>query len=109
MNTTPWVNHKVYLEMQFNVVANDPVFWGTYGLMGYHTSYSDEETLRWICGLFRHYGIDGNTASATDDSCRWPHLGNGDVDNGTVGRQLASAEADSIRTDRRPELVSMQS
>ena len=96
-NTTPNMNHKVWLDMQFNVVANNPAFWGTYGLMGYHTSYSNEEILRWMCKLFRHYGIEGNTEPATNDLYVSPHLVNGDFVNGTKGWKIAPAEENGIR------------
>ncbi|MAV34943.1 MAG: hypothetical protein CMJ59_05750 [Planctomycetaceae bacterium] len=106
--TTPFVNHKVFLDMQFNLVANDPAFWGTYGLMGYHSSYSDEETLRWICRLFRHYGIEGNTAPATDDPYESPHLANGDFADGTERWTISAAEPGGIRTARKPGLSALQ-
>ncbi|NQX90490.1 MAG: hypothetical protein HRT77_17780 [Halioglobus sp.] len=108
LSTTPYVNHKVFLDMQFNVVANDPAFWGTYGLMGYHSSYSDEETLRWISRLFRHYGIEGNTQSATNDSYRSSYLSNGDFVDGTVGWSIMPAEQGSIETARLPGLSRLQ-
>jgi hypothetical protein len=108
LNATPWVNYNVYLDMQFNVVANNPAFWGTYGLMGYHTSYSDEETLRWICRLFRHYGMEGNTRPATDDPYSSPHLVNGDFEDGTQGWQIAPAVEDSIRTGSQEGLGFLQ-
>jgi len=107
-NTTPYVNDKVWLDMQFNVVANDPVFWGTYGLMGYHSSYSDEETLRWICKLFRHYGIAGHTEPATNDPYISPHLINGDFADGMDGWTITPAEQNRIRTARKPGLSALQ-
>ena len=106
--TTPFVNHKVYLDMQFNLVANNPAFWGTYGLMGYHSSYSDEETLRWICRLFRHYGIEGRRRPATSDPYQSPHLVNGDFAEGTEGWTIFPAAEGSIQTARKPGLSALQ-
>ncbi len=108
LNLFPSVNYKVYLDMQFNLVANDPVFQGTYGLMGYHSSYSDEETLRWICQLFRHYGIEGRTEPATSDPYQLPHLVNGDFVDGVKGWSVEPAEENSIRIDRKPGLGRLQ-
>ena len=102
LNANPQANYKKYLDMQFNLVANDPAFWGTYGLMTYLASYSDEETVRWASHLFRHYGIEGNTKPATNDPYDSPHLANGDLADGTKGWTLAPAEANSIRTVHRP-------
>jgi hypothetical protein len=108
LSTTPFVNHKVYLDMQFNLVVNNPAFWGAYGLMGYHSSYSDEETLRWICRLFRHYGIEGNTGPATNDPYESTHLTNGDFANGTEGWTISPADQGGIQTARKPGLSSLQ-
>ena len=98
LNSTPNVNHKTYLDMQYNIIANDPAYWGTYGLMTYHTSYADEETIRWVSKLFRHYGIAGNTQPASDDPYESPHLFNGDFEEGTQHWQLTPATENSIRT-----------
>ncbi len=96
-NMYPGVNHKVYLDMQFHVVANDPVFKDVYGLMGYHSGYSDEETLRWMAHLFRHYGIEGRTDRATDDPYVSPHLVNGDFVDGLAGWMVDAAGENSVR------------
>ena len=98
LNSTPSVNHKVYLDMQYNIIANNPVFWGTYGLMSYHSSYADEETIRWISQLFRHYGIEGRTKPATSDPYESSHLVNGGFVDGMRGWKIAPAEENSIRT-----------
>jgi len=108
LNSTPSVNYKVYLDTQYNAIANDPVFWGTYGLMLYHSSYSDEETIRWACNLFRHYGIEGKTEPATKNPYKSPHLTNGDFADGTQGWEIAPAEQGSIRTTLKPGLGKLQ-
>ena len=99
--TNPSVNHKAYLDMQFNIVANDPAFWGAYGLMTYVARYSDEETLRWTSHLFRHYGIEGRKKRATDDLYDLPYLQNGDFVRGTEGWTTKPAEEGSIRPVQR--------
>lgn len=96
-NSTPTVNYLTYLDMQFNMVANHPVFWGTYGLGGYGSSYADEETTRWFMKLHRHYGIEGKTGPATNDPYRSGHIENPDFLYGTEGWSLDPAEAGSIR------------
>ncbi|MAV37434.1 MAG: hypothetical protein CMJ59_18485 [Planctomycetaceae bacterium] len=98
LNATPAVNHKVYLDMQYNLIANHPVFWGTYGLMSYHSGYADEETVRWTSRLFRHYGIEGSTELATTDPYESPHLANGDFAEGLRGWKIVPAEENSIRS-----------
>jgi len=97
LNGTPWVNYKKYLDMQFNTVATDPAFLGTYGLMTYHSSYADEETVRWGAQLFRHYGIEGNVEPATSEPYILPHLANTDFVDGLKGWTVDPAEKESIR------------
>jgi len=96
-NLYPGVNHKVWLDMQFHLAANDPAFRDLHGLMGYHSAYSDEETLRWMCHLFRHYGIEGRKDRATSDPYISPHLTNGDFVKGLDGWTIDAAEDDSVR------------
>jgi hypothetical protein len=95
-NSTPSINFKTHLDMQFNIVANDPVFWGAYGLGGYHSSYSNEETIRWMLKLFRHYGIEGNAEPATDEPYILPHIKNPDFIHDTEGWTLDPAGEGSI-------------
>ena len=102
LNANPQGNYKTYLDMQFNLVANDPAFWGTYGLMTYLASYADEETVRWAAHLFRHYGIEGNTGPASKDPYDSPHLVNGDFADGTEGWTLKPAYEGSMRTVHSP-------
>jgi hypothetical protein len=108
LNTNPGVDYRTYLDMQFRLVANDPAFWGTYGLMSYLASYSDEETLRWVAALMRHYGIEGRTEPLTQDPYDLPHMVNGDFAQGTQGWTLALAAPGSIRTDRKEKFGWLQ-
>jgi len=96
-NSTPTVNFKKHLDAAFNIVANDPVFWGAYGMGGYHSEYSNEETIRWLVKLFRHYGIEGSTAAATDEPYMLPHIKNPDFVDGATSWTLDPAEQGSIR------------
>ena len=96
-NSTPTVNFKSHLDVAFNMVANHPVFWGTYGLGGYHSEYGNEETIRWLIKLFRHYGIEGNSEPATDAPYMLTHIKNPDFFHGATGWTLDSAEEGSIR------------
>ncbi len=55
----PNVDYKVWLDMQFNIMANDPAFEGLYGVTAYQSIYADPEIIRWLSALYRHYCIDG--------------------------------------------------
>jgi len=108
LNLYPGVNHKVWLDMQFHLAANDPAFRDLYGLMGYHTAYADEETLRWMCKLFRHYGIEGRTDRATSDPYISPHLVNGDFVDGLKGWTIDPAAENSVRVTNKEGLGYLQ-
>ena len=59
LDVNPGADFKVFLDMQFNLLANRANFWGLYGVECYHSAYADEEILRWSVKLFRHYCIEG--------------------------------------------------
>ena len=57
----PEVDMKYYLDMQFNLLANDPAFEGL-ATVGYWGSYyADHEFHRWSYMLLRHYVVEGHT------------------------------------------------
>jgi len=96
LNSNPEANYRTYLDMQFHTVATHPAFRGTYGLMSYLSSYCDEETLRWVAHLFRHYGIEGRTDRATTDPYDMTHLRNGDFARGLEGWTVRPAQDGSM-------------
>lgn len=96
LNTNPGTNFKVFLDMLFNFIANDPMFSGTYGIMCYHSAYADEETLRWSVKLFRHYCIEGRKDLLSSDPYMLPHIQNPDFADGTTGWSLSPAEEGSM-------------
>ncbi len=108
LNSNPGVNYKKYLDMQANIVANDPAFWATYGLMSYLASYADEESIRWLHHLFRYYGIQGNTLPRCRDPHDLTHMPNGDFAQRTSGWAIEPAEEDSVRVARQEGLGWLQ-
>jgi len=96
----PGADFKVYMDMQMNMLANDPVFLGLYGVMWYHSSYADEELLRWSAKLHRHYCIEGKRERLTDDPYELPHIANGDFDEGTDGWTIEPAGEGSVSVER---------
>jgi len=102
LNENPAVDYKVWMDMQFNQVANDPRFDGLRALMEWNTKYTDEEVLRWQAALYRHYGIEGNTARLSDTygfTYNPGHLTNPDFDQGTSGWTIQQAESGSTGSD----------
>ncbi|HPO08234.1 MAG TPA: hypothetical protein PLZ55_06160, partial [bacterium] len=96
LNTNPGADYRVWLDMQYHLVATDPTFWGTYGIMEFVSSYADEEMIRWAAKLYRHYCIEGNRNRLTEDPYELPHLVNPDFANGDKGWDLEPAKSGSI-------------
>jgi len=107
-NQYPGVDYKVWLDMQMNLLANDPVFFGLYGVMFYHSAYADEEAVRWTARLFRHYCIEGNTEMLSDDPYLSAHLENPDFDHGSDGWTLRPAEEGSMAVKNTPGFAQLQ-
>ena len=63
----PEVDYKYYLDMQLNLIANNPEFAGL-GCVGYWGSYyADHELHRWAYMLLRHYCVEGKTTMLSDE------------------------------------------
>ncbi|MCK4323489.1 MAG: LamG domain-containing protein [Armatimonadetes bacterium] len=107
-NHYPGVDYKVWLDMHMNLLANDPVFFGLYGVMFYHSAYADEEALRWSAKLFRHYCIEGNTEMLSDDPYLSAHLQNPNFDHGSDGWTFLPAEEGSMAVKNTPGFVQLQ-
>ena len=95
-DTHPNVNYKVFLDMQFNFIANDPAFAGLYGIMCYHSAFADEEVIRWTAKLYRHYCLEGKTEMLLKDPYILPHIQNPDFADGAAGWALSPAEEGSM-------------
>ncbi|MHA1795469.1 MAG: hypothetical protein ACTSUK_05110, partial [Promethearchaeota archaeon] len=96
-NNNPSVNFKVYMDMQLNMVANDPAFSGILGVNWWTSTLADEETVRWVYNkLVRHYCIEGNTEMLSKDPYMLFHIENPDFIEGTKGWTIKPAEEGSI-------------
>jgi len=96
LNTNPSVDYKVWMDMQLNYLANDPVFKGLFGVLEYTSGYADEEIVRWASKLYRHYCIEGKKERLTDDPYILRHIENPDFKRGTEGWTLSPAEPGSM-------------
>lgn len=101
LNTDPGVDFKVFMDMQFHLLANDPTFFGLYGVMEYLSSYADEETVRWAGQLFRHYCIEGRRDRLTRNPYLLPHLVNPDFAEGLEGWEAREAEPGTVHVGQR--------
>jgi hypothetical protein len=93
----PQVNYRVFQDMEFHLLANDPVFENLAGIMAYTSGYAEKHTLRWVGRLYRHYCIEGNQSRLSDAPYLLGHLANGDFVDGTTGWQTEPADNDSIK------------
>jgi hypothetical protein len=84
--------------MQMEVLANEPIFAGVYGVHLYRSNYVNPDTLRCSARLLRHYCIERRKERCFQDSCELKHLRNADFQDGTAGWDLRPAEGGSIAT-----------
>ncbi len=96
INKQPNVDYHVWMDRQMNVVANDPALTNIAGLNWWTSSLADEETVRFVGKLYRHYALEGRTNRLTDDPLFLQHIENADFEYGTNGWNLHPAEAGSI-------------
>jgi hypothetical protein len=102
INKLPNVDYHVWMDQQMHVAANDPALAGISGLEWWTTLLADEETVRFVGKLYRHYAIEGKTEMLTHDPLFLPHLRNADFEHGTEGWDLHPAEAGSIQAKSFP-------
>ncbi|MEW6203409.1 MAG: hypothetical protein AB1546_15625 [bacterium] len=96
LNTNPSVDYKVWMDMQFNFLANDPAFKNLFGVLEYTSGYADEEVVRWASKLYRHYCIEGKREMLSGDPYILAHLRNPDFNDGAEGWTLSPAEKGSM-------------
>ena len=96
INKQPNVDYHVWMDQQMNVVANHPLMSGMGGLEWWTSILADEETVRFVGKLYRHYAIDGKTEMLTRDPLFLTHIQNADFEKGTEGWTLHPAEEGTI-------------
>jgi len=96
LNKQPNVDYHVWMDQQMNVVANHSVMSGMAGLEWWTSILADEETVRFVGKLYRHYAIEGNTEMLTSDPLFLTHIQNADFEKGTEGWTLRPAEEGAI-------------
>ncbi|NQU75620.1 MAG: hypothetical protein HQ546_04795 [Planctomycetes bacterium] len=95
VNVDPNANYMVFMDMQMNLLANDPVFSQLAGVMWYHCAYADEQSLAWSARLLRHYCIEGRRDMLSTDPYELTHIENADFRLGTKGWTITPAEPES--------------
>ncbi len=108
LNLDPRVDYHVFLDMQFQMLATEPVFKDIYGVMEYMAAYADEESLQYAHRLMRHYCIEGKTTRMNTDPYILSHLKNPDFEEGLLGWELAPAAAETLRASAMERLSWLQ-
>jgi hypothetical protein len=96
LNKQPNVDYHVWMDQQMNVVANNPAFRDLAGLEWWTSMLADEETVRFVGRLYRHYALEGKTDMLTKDPLFLTHLQNPDFERGAEGWTLHPAEPGTI-------------
>jgi hypothetical protein len=96
INKQPNVDYHVWMDRQMNLAANHESLAGLGGLEWWTSTLADEETVRFVGRLYRHYAIEGKTEMLTRDPLFLTHIENADFEKGTDGWTLRAAEDGSI-------------
>lgn len=96
LNKQPNVDYHVWMDQQMNVVANHPKLAGIGGLEWWTSLLADEETVRFVGKLYRHYAIEGRRELLTRDPLFLTHIQDADFEKGTEGWDLRAAEEGSM-------------
>ena len=102
INKQPNVDYHVWMDQQMNVVANHPVMAGMAGLNWWTSLQADEETVRFVGKLYRHYAIEGKKEMLTKDPLFLTHIQNADFEKQLEGWTLHAAEEGSIQAKSFP-------
>ena len=99
-NRCPQADFRVHLDVQMQVLATDPAFFGLWGVQPYRSNYVDEEILHCMGRLLRHYCIEGQTARMLADPYELKHVADPDFEQGLARWQAVPAEAGSVRAGK---------
>ncbi len=102
INKLPNVDFHVWMDQQMHVVANHPAMAGLAGLNWWTSSLADEETVRFVGKLYRHYAIEGKKELLTKDPLFLTHIQNADFAKQLDGWTIHAAEQGSIQVKSFP-------
>jgi hypothetical protein len=99
-NRYPQADFRVHLDMQMQMLATEPVFFGLWGVQPYRSNYVDEEILNCMGRLLRHYCIEGRTERMLSDPYELRHLMDPDFEEGTRHWQVSAADEGAVSSGR---------
>jgi len=98
-NRFPTIDFRAHLEMQMQVLATGPSYFGLWGVQPYRANYVDEEILHWMGMLLRHYAIEGRTDWLLQDPYALAHVTDPDFTEGVKHWRIEPAEDGAIFAD----------
>ena len=99
-NRFPTIDFRAHLEMQMQVLATHPSFFGLWGVQPYRANYVDEEILHWMGMLLRHYAVEGRTDWLLQDPYELKHVADPDFTEGVKHWRVEPAENGAIFGDK---------
>lgn len=99
------VQYKVFLDLQYNLLANDPAFRDMRGISSWILRYTKPETILWLAMLNRHYCIEGNRDMLSERlgyQFYLPYLKNPDFAQGVKDWGIEAASNGSIVHEKVP-------
>jgi hypothetical protein len=96
INKQPNVDYHVWMDQQMNLVANHPTLSNIAGLEWWTSSLADEETVRFVGKLYRHYAIEGKIEMLTRDPLFLTHIRNADFEKGMESWTLHPSQEGKI-------------
>lgn len=106
-DSIPYMDYKVWLDMQMNAVACNPIFDGVYGIAPYQSTTADPEMIRWTSALYRHYFIEGHTdllSAKYGYTLMMEYLKNTDFSSGATAWDVRPADQGSITFKKTEDL-----
>jgi hypothetical protein len=95
-NRFPQADFRVHLDVQMQMLATEPAFFGLWGVQPYRSNYVDEEILNCMAKMLRHYCIEGRTERMLADPYELRHVTDPDFTEGTRHWEVDSAGEGSI-------------
>lgn len=95
-NRYPQADFRAHLDLQMQMLATDPAFFGLWGVQPYRSNYVDEEILNCMGRMLRHYCLEGRTDRMLSDPYELRHVADPDFAAGLTQWQVAPAEAGSV-------------
>jgi hypothetical protein len=97
------VDFRVFLDLQVRLLATEPACAGLGGLSWWILRYADDDIIRWLGRLHRHYAIEGQRESLAAQlglTYRLPHLRNPDFVAGLQDWRVETAPGGRVEARR---------